>query len=138
MVKVKTLWTEQKGKCHFCGCDTQLKPTTRKRMKKDDATVEHMIPRIKGGSSRRANLKMACFSCNNDRSDMDADQWMLIVNNPIKISAFHTIRELKRKLRGIRKRRKRKAKILEEYGMYYIFHTIPIQQFNHWFGEQTQ
>jgi len=137
MVKVKTLWNAQKGKCHFCGCDTQLRPPTQKRMKKNDATIEHMIPKIKGGNNRRANLKMSCFSCNTNRSDMNADKWMDIVNNPIKISAFFTIRELKRKLKGIRKRRKRKEQLLEKHGLYYRYRTISVQQFNQLFGEQT-
>lgn len=36
----------------------------------DRATVEHLVPRSKGGSNRRENLRVACYACNHKRGDM--------------------------------------------------------------------
>lgn len=43
--------------CTFCG----------KKMHPDERTVEHIIPRSKGGSNHRANLTRSCKPCNSKR-----------------------------------------------------------------------
>lgn len=37
----------------------------------DRATVEHLVPRSRGGSDRRENLRVACYACNHARGDGD-------------------------------------------------------------------
>lgn len=65
--------------------------TARKRFRKDilDAwnnicaycgddrahTLDHIIPRAKGGSTKRCNLLACCPTCNLDKSDSDWFQW---------------------------------------------------------------
>lgn len=36
------------------------------------ATLEHMVPRGRGGSDGEANLCLACETCNSERGDSDA------------------------------------------------------------------
>ena len=43
--------------CHWCG----------KELSKFRATIEHLIPRSRGGSDQLDNLRLACRKCNQDR-----------------------------------------------------------------------
>lgn len=58
------LWLEGGKKCHWCGCATYLKNDNAW----DKATVDHVIPRYKGGSNDPDNLVSACNRCNNRRN----------------------------------------------------------------------
>lgn len=44
-------------KCHYCG-----KPLTY-----DQATLDHVVARVNGGSDRIENLVIACYDCNHDK-----------------------------------------------------------------------
>lgn len=56
-VFVRDNWT-----CYICGLRVRDLPN-HPRM----ATVDHIIPRIKGGSNDTDNLKTCCAKCNNDK-----------------------------------------------------------------------
>lgn len=62
------LWIEAGKACYWC-----KKPT---RYSKDQAwdstTIDHVMPRYKGGTSDPSNLVAACQRCNNRRSNEDA------------------------------------------------------------------
>ena len=45
--------------CWWCG----------KQMKKSERTIEHLIPKSRGGSNSLSNLRLACFTCNNSRGN---------------------------------------------------------------------
>jgi hypothetical protein len=66
-------WTRKKLKlakryglhCYWCGCPIKLEGKMKER-----ATIDHFIPKSKGGSkSDIGNLVLSCFSCNNKKSD---------------------------------------------------------------------
>lgn len=44
---------------------------------KNNITVDHLIPKSKGGSSEDDNLVIACRRCNNKKGSMDEDQYKL-------------------------------------------------------------
>lgn len=48
--------------CVYCGSDEQL-------------TVDHLIPRARGGGHDGVNLVPACRSCNSSKRDLDLLQW---------------------------------------------------------------
>lgn len=48
--------------CSYCGSSQHL-------------TVDHLIPRIKGGVDRGENLVLACLSCNSSKNAMDLLDW---------------------------------------------------------------
>lgn len=48
--------------CAYCGDDRAH-------------TLDHIIPRAKGGSTKRCNLLACCPTCNLDKSDSDWFQW---------------------------------------------------------------
>ncbi len=41
------------------------------------ATMEHIIPRAKGGQSTWCNVKLSHFRCNNEKKDMDLEEYLL-------------------------------------------------------------
>jgi hypothetical protein len=50
--------------CYYCGSYKNL-------------SVDHLIPRIKGGADESDNLIWACKSCNSSKRDKDMLAWML-------------------------------------------------------------
>jgi 5-methylcytosine-specific restriction endonuclease McrA len=43
--------------CEYCQCQTRFSP--------DPFSIEHVIPRSRGGPSRLSNLALSCQGCNN-------------------------------------------------------------------------
>lgn len=54
--------------CHYCGVKMRL-PIANGRAFRFQATIEHIVPRSKGGSSDLYNLVLACNQCNNKLGD---------------------------------------------------------------------
>lgn len=52
--------------CTYCGCTTQL---DARENSSNFATVDHVIPRARGGSGKRDNLVLACLKCNQEKGD---------------------------------------------------------------------
>lgn len=63
MTKIDYLLQVQKHKCEYC----------REKMKKNNITREHIIPKSKGGTSHLGNICLVCKACNqkagNDMND---------------------------------------------------------------------
>ncbi len=53
------LYLRDKGKCQYCD----------KRMTKDEATIDHVIPRSKGGKHTWDNVVLCCLGCNQYKGD---------------------------------------------------------------------
>jgi hypothetical protein len=57
-VKLKReIITQARGCCEYCRSQVKFSP--------DPFSVEHIIPRAKGGTSKANNLALACQGCNN-------------------------------------------------------------------------
>ena len=54
--------------CYYCGSTLNL-------------SVDHLIPRIKGGADESDNLIWACRSCNSSKRDRDMLKWMIDKNS---------------------------------------------------------
>lgn len=62
------------GKCQYCGTSSNL-------------TIDHVIPRSKGGKSTWTNLVTACKRCNSRKSDYSLEKvGMKLIKAPIKPS----------------------------------------------------
>ncbi len=57
----RLLWNQQRQRCFYGGRQTLW----------NDATLEHVIPRCRGGTDHINNLAMACIRCNNAKSILD-------------------------------------------------------------------
>jgi 5-methylcytosine-specific restriction endonuclease McrA len=80
------LWNAQGGKCYYCGVETYLPAPGSSngagglngRFTLRLATLDHIIPRAKGGAfAPTKNCVVACRRCNNERGTKDARLFML-------------------------------------------------------------
>ncbi|MEP7147802.1 MAG: HNH endonuclease [Acidobacteriota bacterium] len=62
-----------KLKCDYCGSDMAPAKKSQKGVTppKNEATLDHVVPRSRGGSNNPPNLKPACRKCNGEKSDND-------------------------------------------------------------------
>jgi 5-methylcytosine-specific restriction endonuclease McrA len=71
---------EQCSVCPYCGQPFPVQ--VRDQWAKAQATVEHIEARTSGGSSDRANLTAACYSCNSLKSDQPLLAFLLRLHDP--------------------------------------------------------
>ena len=57
--KIKDQWD---NKCAYCGCEKDL-------------TIDHIVPRSKGGPDFTKNCLCACHSCNQDKAHTPMEEW---------------------------------------------------------------
>ena len=53
--------------CRYCGQTVVIRGGSDSQP--DTATIDHVIPWTKGGSTKAGNLVTACFTCNRDKGD---------------------------------------------------------------------
>lgn len=59
--KRKLIEERAKGLCEYCRCTQEFSP--------QPFTIEHIIPKSKGGTDDLENLALACSACNNSKYD---------------------------------------------------------------------
>jgi len=55
----------QKGECYYC----------RRLVGRENLTMDHVVPLIRGGKSRKGNLVAACKECNNKKKYLLPLEW---------------------------------------------------------------
>lgn len=86
----KALWKRQKGICHYCG-QNMKKHGNEKR----SATLDHVIPKSKGGVNARWNLVLCCMQCNTRKGDawleesVDSEGLNPSASNGVMVQAHH-------------------------------------------------
>lgn len=53
------------GRCYYCG----------KKFKPQDLTMDHIVPIVRGGKSRKGNVVPACKECNKKKKYMLPLEW---------------------------------------------------------------
>lgn len=86
----------QNWRCCWCGVECRPEPGF-----KDSATIEHVLPRSKGGADHWDNYAMACASCNHHRGNASVEE--MLAGIP------------KKKSQEASKREKRQSKMLQKY-----------------------
>lgn len=69
--KKARLWDISKGRCYYCG--TAMNPFR-------DFSVDHDVPRSKGGPDDFNNLVACCRTCNTRKNARSGDDWLIVVN----------------------------------------------------------
>lgn len=78
-VKNREVWEKTNGRCWFCG-ERLLKPDPARHtpeQKRRWYTVDHAIPRSRGGSSDASNLLPSCSACNGHKCDMTVEEYRI-------------------------------------------------------------
>ena len=69
----RTMLSEaQNHRCCYCGCKM-----TEQANHKNSATIDHVLPKSKGGANHPDNYVIACYSCNTKRGSTPAEQFLL-------------------------------------------------------------
>ena len=66
-VSFEAIYERDKGRCHICG----------RRVKKAEASLDHLVPISKGGAHAPWNVALAHLNCNSRRGNRGAAQLML-------------------------------------------------------------
>lgn len=53
------VWKRDEGRCRFCGAG----------LTRNEFTLDHLLPKSKGGPDWDINLVVSCSSCNNTKGD---------------------------------------------------------------------
>lgn len=61
------VYIREKGLCFYCD----------KWMAFPDSTRDHIIPKSKGGMNVYTNIVLSCQSCNNERGDAPAEEFLI-------------------------------------------------------------
>ena len=70
----QTQWWKRelaKGRCHYCG----------KRFLPTELTMDHIVPLIRGGTTRKGNVVTACKTCNSKKKYLLPIEWDEYVNS---------------------------------------------------------
>lgn len=51
-----------------------------KKLNYENATTDHIIPISEGGNNSQVNLMVCCFSCNNERGNLEFTEYLKIKN----------------------------------------------------------
>lgn len=73
-------------KCHYC----------KKELTEDTVTIDHLIPKSRGGSNARHNLALACTECNGKKGNLTeteyfeflAEKWHESQNSQHEVDAY--------------------------------------------------
>ena len=72
------LWEHQRGLCFYCDVPMiRTQPSEQKSKSGRLATLDHRVPRAKGGHRIRSNLVLACASCNQKKADKSETDFLM-------------------------------------------------------------
>jgi 5-methylcytosine-specific restriction endonuclease McrA len=63
---MRRLWKAARGFCTYCLA----------KLKRWEATIDHMTPLSRGGTSEPWNLTLACVECNLDKGSLTSEEYM--------------------------------------------------------------
>jgi 5-methylcytosine-specific restriction endonuclease McrA len=86
--KRKTDWSKRnvmlrdRFSCQYCGCNGKTSPLT----------IDHVLPRSRGGRNSWENTVTACFACNNHKGGRTPDEAkMVLISRPYRPSLYDLI-----------------------------------------------
>jgi 5-methylcytosine-specific restriction endonuclease McrA len=60
----RAIWNRDNYRCQYCG----VKPNY------DESTLDHIVPRSKGGETSWTNCVLACYRCNSQKADREPEE----------------------------------------------------------------
>lgn len=80
----RILWKRQNGRCAYCG-ERMVSPKKLNHPRR--LTLDHIIPRSKGGGNAINNLVAACRACNEAKADESAPLSIFDAKPPVEAAA---------------------------------------------------
>lgn len=71
----KNIYNRDKGKCVYCGCRLNLK----------NATIDHIVPKSRGGIHEWMNVALSCLECNNVKDNKTPEEANMKIKTKIYI-----------------------------------------------------
>ncbi len=72
------MFAAQRGLCYLCQCQMKLRMPNgwpdRTQPPRDYATFDHVEARGLGGTNTKDNLRLACWTCNNRKARVEAEE----------------------------------------------------------------
>lgn len=66
---IRYIFDRDKGRCHLC----------RRSVKFSEATMDHIVPLVRGGAHTKANVALACRSCNCAKRDRPMGEQLRLI-----------------------------------------------------------
>jgi 5-methylcytosine-specific restriction endonuclease McrA len=60
----------------------------------DRPTLDHVVPRSRGGTNRQRNLVLACPPCNGRKADLELAAWLAVCGLPARVRSARALAEL--------------------------------------------
>lgn len=71
--KRRVIWEKTNGRCYYCGAQLPYRGKGKLFY-----TIDHLIPKAKGGSSCFTNLVPCCLDCNKGKADFTVEEYRFI------------------------------------------------------------
>lgn len=108
----EAIYLRDKGKCQYCGI----------KLTKSEATLEHVVPRSKGGKTMWINVVTSCFPCNQRKRDKTpAEVGMRLLSQPVRPVNLPFLPTLKEVLRS-------ETLSIPEQWINYLYWNVELQQ----------
>ncbi len=111
--KVPLLLMRTHGRCIYCG--EVLKFSGNYKRGEPLLTIDHVVPRSKGGSNDIENLVPSCNRCNSNKSDLNSEDFIIILTysdvefNQFLQKRFHERSKKSKKFLSIKKPSQKKS-----------------------------
>lgn len=69
-----TLWKHQRGKCALTG----------RRLNRENAHLDHIIPKTRGGTDAKSNLRWVCDEVNMAKRNLTDEEWLLLCRDVMR------------------------------------------------------
>ncbi len=79
----RNLWKRDRMRCQYCGV----------LMKTDEVTVDHIVPRCRGGLSTWTNCVLACITCNKKKDDKSLEKCGMRLFRYVKSPSGELVKE---------------------------------------------
>lgn len=110
----------QNWRCCWC-----TKLTVPEPNRKDSATIEHVVPRCKGGADDFGNYAMSCADCNNKRGTKPAELFMEIIEGRRVMEPIISRKQRRRARRAASKRRQAIVREMLRHGINHFAEGSP-------------
>jgi 5-methylcytosine-specific restriction endonuclease McrA len=84
----QAMYAAQRGICPYCERHMTFPAKGANRRKRTDATVDHLLPRSRGGTSRRGNLILCCSECNSMKGSKVPEAAIDLINAEPEVPPF--------------------------------------------------